>query len=423
VRRGRSGRRALRPADRAHGRQADAWHRPFGSACSNLIELIREHDRRSAPFLTDVYVLHQGAPPRSALFLLAEALREGSPASVHRDMPLRPGLRRTAVSDFMTPRAAPCDPPALVSLEEAETGHVRAPGGEAAPRGRMRDASGGLVTMRDLKLYKQKPHSTKGREGPSCGWGRRWGRPATTASGRRPLVEQEVDVLLLDVAHADSDVVAPRSRELADGGRLHSLVVGNVATAEGARRLVDLGVDAIKVGVGPAGLRTRLETGAGVPSSRAVRETYLAPGGRCRSSPTAGCATTRTLFLAVACGASTVMLGSMLSGGRTRPGLGRGGPGHAPEDEAYGRPPRRRWRRERTTSWPRPCAPRPRGSRSGALPWGASSASSPASRPPAVGGQLRRGGEPARRPRERSPATGPLPSSRFGASRRESFVS
>jgi IMP dehydrogenase len=100
------------------------------------------------------------------------------------------------------------------------------------------------------------------------------------------------------------------------------LVVGNVATGEAARRLLDLGVDAIKIGVGPGrGCRTRLETGAGVPQLQAVREAWVATEGRVPIIADGGIRDDKDLFLAIACGASTVMLGSMLSGTDEAPGL------------------------------------------------------------------------------------------------------
>ena len=99
-------------------------------------------------------------------------------------------------------------------------------------------------------------------------------------------------------------------------------MVGNVATAEAARRLAGLGVDAIKVGVGPGrGCRTRLETGAGVPQLQAVREAYLATEGRVPIIADGGVRDDKDLFLAIACGASTVMLGSLLSGTDEAPGM------------------------------------------------------------------------------------------------------
>jgi IMP dehydrogenase len=131
-----------------------------------------------------------------------------------------------------------------------------------------------------------------------------------------------VDVLLLDVAHADTDSVWGAVRELRKEIGSVPLVVGNVATAEAARRLASLGVDAIKVGVGPGrGCRTRLETGAGVPQLQAVREAYLATGGKIPIIADGGVRDDKDIFLAVACGASTVMLGSMLSGTDEAPGI------------------------------------------------------------------------------------------------------
>src|SRR6185369_16062712 len=100
------------------------------------------------------------------------------------------------------------------------------------------------------------------------------------------------------------------------------LVVGNVATAEGARWRVSLGVDAVKVGVGPGrGCRTRLETGAGVPQLQAIREAYLGTGGKVPILADGGVRDDKDIFFAIACGASTVMLGSLLSGTDESPGM------------------------------------------------------------------------------------------------------
>src|SRR3990172_1891952 len=75
------------------------------------------------------------------------------------------------------------------------------------------------------------------------------------------------------------------------------------------------GVGGMKVGVGPGrGCRTRLETGAGVPQLQAVREAYLATEGKVPIIADGGVKDDKDIFLAIACGGSTVMLGSMLSG-------------------------------------------------------------------------------------------------------------
>jgi len=99
------------------------------------------------------------------------------------------------------------------------------------------------------------------------------------------------------------------------------LAVGNVGTGEGARYLVDLGVDAVKVGIGPGrGCRTRLETAAGVPQLQAIREVWCAIGEEVPIIADGGVKDDKDLFLALVCGASSVMLGSLLSGTDEAPG-------------------------------------------------------------------------------------------------------
>ena len=255
-------------------------------------------------------------------FLIEEVKGGGKLAGIlsHRDMPLDTASDARPVSDFMTPRQRLVTRPPSVSLEEAE----RAMFEHRIEKLPLVDEQGhvrGLVTMRDLKLYKQKPHSTKDARG-RLRVGAAIGATGDFLERAQALVEQEVDLLLLDVAHADAEAVAGAVGELRKRTETVRLVVGNVATAEGARRLAALGVDAIKVGVGPGrGCRTRLETGAGVPQLQAVREAYLATGGKLPIIADGGVRDDKDLFLAIACGASTVMLGSMLSGTDEAPGM------------------------------------------------------------------------------------------------------
>jgi IMP dehydrogenase len=221
----------------------------------------------------------------------------------------------------MTPRERLITRPPSVSLEEAE----RAMFEHRIEKLPLVDEQGGLVglvTMRDLKLYKQKPHSTKDARG-RLRVGAAVGATGDYLERAQALVEQEVDVLLLDVAHADSVAVERAVEALRTRlSKQLPLVVGNVATAAGARFLMGVGADAIKVGVGPGrGCRTRLETGAGVPQLQAVREVYLATEGSVPVIADGGVRDDKDLFLAIACGASSVMLGSMLSGTDEAPGM------------------------------------------------------------------------------------------------------
>jgi IMP dehydrogenase len=238
----------------------------------------------------------------------------------HRDVPLERESDGRPVGDFMTPRERLVTRPPSVSLEEAE----RAMFEHRVEKLPLVDDSGhirGLVTMRDLKLYKQKPHSTKDDRG-RLRVGAALGATGDYLERAAALVTQEVDVLLLDVAHADSDVVAAAVGKLRKQHEGIPLVVGNVATAAAARWLADLGASAVKVGVGPGrGCRTRLETGAGVPQLQAVREAHLATEGRVPIVADGGVKDDKDIFLAIACGASTVMLGSLLSGTDEAPGL------------------------------------------------------------------------------------------------------
>ncbi len=254
--------------------------------------------------------------------LIEEERGSGKLAGIlsHRDMPLDGRSAQRRVSEFMTPRERLVTRPPGVSLEEAE----RAMWEHRVEKLPLVDAESrvrGLVTMRDLKLHKQKPHSSKDDRG-RLKVGAAVGATGDFLERAAALVAEEVDVLLLDVAHADSDQVQEAVGELRRRLPRLPLVVGNVATAEAARRLEELGADAIKVGVGPGrGCRTRLETGAGVPQLQAVREAYCATGGRVPIIADGGVRDDKDLFLALACGASTVMLGSMLSGTDEAPGL------------------------------------------------------------------------------------------------------
>lgn len=255
-------------------------------------------------------------------FLIEEAKGSRRLAGLlsHRDMPLDAAADARPVADFMTPRERLVTRSPTVSLEEAE----RAMFEHRVEKLPLVDEQGrlvGLVTMRDLKLYKQKPHSTKDGRG-RLRVGAAVGATGDYLERSAALVEQEVDVLLLDVAHADSDTVARAVGKLRARLPRVPLVVGNVATAEAARFLLGLGIDAIKVGVGPGrGCRTRLETGAGVPQLQAVREVYLAVEGKLPVIADGGVRDDKDLFLAIACGASSVMLGSMLSGTDEAPGM------------------------------------------------------------------------------------------------------
>ncbi len=254
--------------------------------------------------------------------LIEEAKGSGILAGIlsHRDMPLDRKAEDRPVSDFMTPRARLATRPPSVTIEEAEQvmfDHRV----EKLPLVDDENHIRGLITMRDLKLFKQKPYSSKDIRG-RLRVGAAIGATGDYLERARALLAQEVDCILLDVAHADSTVVETAVKEFRRRFPGVPLVCGNVATAEAARWLAGLRVDAIKVGVGPGrGCRTRLETGAGVPQLQAVREAYVATEGKVPVIADGGVQNDKDIFLAIACGASTVMLGSLLSGTDEAPGM------------------------------------------------------------------------------------------------------
>ena len=178
----------------------------------------------------------------------------------------------------------------------------------------------GLITKRDLLLERERPDSTQDPKGRLV-VGAAIGAVGDYLERAAELVKAGADALVIDIAHGDSEVmrraveaVRPRHPEV-------DLVCGNVGTAEGARFLRDLGVDGIKVGIGPGrGCRTRLETAAGVPQLQALREAWCAVEESVPIVADGGVKDDKDIFLALVCGASSVMLGSMLAGTDEAPG-------------------------------------------------------------------------------------------------------
>jgi len=132
----------------------------------------------------------------------------------------------------------------------------------------------------------------------------------------RLLVESEVDFLAIDVAHGHSDFVIAALKELKARYPHLECVAGNVATAGGARDLIEAGADCIKVGIGPGSVcTTRLVTGAGMPQLTAILDcaavTREAGVGLIADG---GIRTSGDMAKAIAAGASTVMLGKLLAG-------------------------------------------------------------------------------------------------------------
>ncbi len=178
----------------------------------------------------------------------------------------------------------------------------------------------GLITRRDVRFLRERPFASKDAKGHLL---------VAAAVGARgdyieraqALREAGADCFFIDIAHGHSTIMAEAVENMKKACPEVPLACGNVATGEGARYLADAGVDAIKVGVGPGrGCRTRLETAAGVAQLQAVREAWRAVGERVPIIADGGVRYDKDIFLALVCGASTVMLGSALSGTDEAPG-------------------------------------------------------------------------------------------------------
>jgi len=236
-----------------------------------------------------------------------------------RDMPYGTGRDGEPVERFMTPYERLITRPPGVSLEEAERVLFehrieKLPLVDESRRIR------GLITKSDIMLARERPDSTKDSKGRL--------RVAAAVGARGDFLERGealraagADALVVDIAHGHSEAMERAVKALRERFRDLELICGNVGTGEGAAFLRDLGAAAIKVGIGPGrGCRTRLETAAGVPQLQAVHEAWRAVGASIPIIADGGVRHDKDIFLALACGASSVMLGSILSGTEEAPG-------------------------------------------------------------------------------------------------------
>ncbi|MBU2586609.1 MAG: IMP dehydrogenase [Alphaproteobacteria bacterium] len=179
----------------------------------------------------------------------------------------------------------------------------------------------GLITVKDIEKAVNYPNATKDAAG-------RLRVAAATTVGdagfarTEALVDAEVDVIVIDTAHGHNIEVARAVERVKKLSNAVQVIAGNVATAEATRSLVDAGADAVKVGIGPGSIcTTRVVAGVGVPQLTAILESaaeaaksgvpVIADGGLRTSGDAAK---------ALAAGASSVMIGSMLAGTAESPG-------------------------------------------------------------------------------------------------------
>src|SRR5688500_10498281 len=186
------------------------------------------------------------------------------------------------------------------------------------------DAEGrlqGLVTVKDILKRRRFPRASKDERGrliaaAAIGIGRE------TMERARALVEADVDVLVVDTAHGHSESVLKTVEKVREAFPDARVVAGNVATADGARALVERGVDAVKVGIGPGSIcTTRIIAGIGVPQLTAIMDCASV----CREADVpviadGGIRYTGDIVKALAAGADCVMMGSLFAGTEESPG-------------------------------------------------------------------------------------------------------
>ena len=177
----------------------------------------------------------------------------------------------------------------------------------------------GLITVKDIHKRRQYPNAAKDHHG------RLMVAAAIGAGGdflarAGALVDAGVDALIVDTAHGHSQGVLDATAKVREAFPGVQLIAGNIATAAAARALVERGVDAIKVGVGPGSIcTTRVVTGVGVPQLTAILDA-VAGAGDVPVIADGGIKYSGDIVKAIAAGASSVMMGSMLAGTEESPG-------------------------------------------------------------------------------------------------------
>jgi IMP dehydrogenase len=179
----------------------------------------------------------------------------------------------------------------------------------------------GLITVKDIQKKLKYPNAAKDRQG-RLRVGAAVGSTGDFLERAQELVARKVDVIVVDSAHAHQERVMEAVRTIKQKLPDVDMIAGNVATFEGARDLIDLGADGIKVGIGPGSIcTTRVVSGAGVPQITAIAECSRATrGSGVPLISDGGIKFSGDISKAIAAGADCVMLGGLLAGTEESPG-------------------------------------------------------------------------------------------------------
>jgi IMP dehydrogenase len=179
----------------------------------------------------------------------------------------------------------------------------------------------GLITVKDIQKKIEFPSATKDEHG-RLRVGAAIGATGDFLERAAELARVKVDAVAIDTAHGHTSRVMDSIRRVKERFPGLELLAGNVATAEGARDLIALGIDGLKVGIGPGSIcTTRIVTGAGVPQITAILDCYrAAQGSGVPVIADGGIKFSGDITKAIAAGASAVMIGGLFAGTEESPG-------------------------------------------------------------------------------------------------------
>jgi IMP dehydrogenase len=178
----------------------------------------------------------------------------------------------------------------------------------------------GLITVKDIFKRRQYPDACKDEHG-RLRVGAAIGAGPGDLERARLLVESGVDALIIDTAHGHSEGVLRAVANTREAFPDTQIIAGNVGTAAGARALMERGVDAVKVGVGPGSIcTTRVVTGVGLPQLTAVMDAVDGVQGEVPVIADGGIRYSGDIVKALSAGAESVMMGSMFAGTEESPG-------------------------------------------------------------------------------------------------------
>jgi IMP dehydrogenase len=179
----------------------------------------------------------------------------------------------------------------------------------------------GLITVKDIQKKIEFPNATKDEHG-RLRVGAAIGATGDFLERAEEMAREKVDVLAIDTAHGHSTRVMEAVRAVRQKLPEIQIVAGNVATAEGAKDLISLGIDGLKVGIGPGSIcTTRVVTGAGVPQITAITEaSRAAKGTGVPIIADGGIKFSGDITKAIAAGANSVMIGGLFAGTEESPG-------------------------------------------------------------------------------------------------------